>query len=186
MSPFIHGSGYHTHVMKVVLKQTLTYQENEDRLQLVSQGEDDDILVLWLTRRLADRLVHALFQRMESSGDTAMDRDKQATLLAWAQQAAQADFEPSDPVPVTDTARQCLVQSIDIVPLEEDGQELVFRAPLYEARFAMSASLLRQWLGILHGWYRHAGWDTVNIWPAWFDSAEQTSEVLAPIGAVFH
>lgn len=164
--------------MKVILKQTLTYHEVEDRLQLVSQGEDDEVLVLWLTRRLADRLVQALFQRMEGPAN--------AVVQTWAQQVARATFEPSDPVTVTSADRQCLVQSIDIVPLVDEGQELVFRAPFCEARFAMNGVLLRQWLGILHGWYLHAGWETAQIWPAWFESAEQSPEIQAPAGAVFH
>ena len=163
--------------LKIIHKQTLTYHEAEDRLQLVSQGEANEVLVLWLTRRLADRLVPALFQRLESPGNSAV--------LAWEQQLARAAFEPSEPVTVSGDTRQCLVQSIDIVPLSE-GIELVFRASSCEARFAMGGAVLRQWLGILHGWYLHAGWDTAPIWPAWFESAEQSPEIQAPAGAVFH
>ncbi len=163
--------------LKIIHKQTLSYHEAEDRLQLVSQGEDDEVLLLWLTRRLADRLVTALFQRLEAPGNSAV--------LAWEQQLARAAFEPSAPVTVSSTARQCLVQSIDIVPLPE-GIELVFKAACCEARFAMGGALLRQWLGILHGWYLHAGWDTAPIWPAWFESAEQSTGIQAPEGAVFH
>ena len=162
--------------MQVIQKQTLVYLDSEDRLQLVNQCSDGTVSVFWLTRRLADRVVRALFHRLQQEGASLLDESMPAS--------GPGPLSP-EPVQEVGDAPHYLIQSIDLSPLA-DGQQLVFHAPGCEARFAMGMDPLRQWLAILHHLYLHATWDTVGVWPAGFDAAEPQTDFQVPAGTVFH
>lgn len=173
--------------MRTIHRQTLTYDEQEDRLRLASRFGDDAEQVYWLTRRLADRLVGALCQGLEaaSPGDTHTRRE---ALLAWEQEVAQSALEPVPPVVAADSsgAPTALVHTIDLVP-HARGQQLVFKAHGFEdAGLALDVPALRQWLGILHQVYQLAGWDTADLWPDWVRAPGAAPDPLVPAGTVWH
>lgn len=51
--------------MQIIQKITVQYATEEDRLRLAVRSADDESLVLWLTARLAVRIVHALVRGMD-------------------------------------------------------------------------------------------------------------------------
>ena len=171
--------------MWTILKQTVSYQESEDRLLLLSQCSDGSVQAFWLTKRLSDRLVRALFQCVEMTGP-AFEGEETEEIASWRQ---YGNGESDSPVPVSqpgDCTQQHLVQSIDISPLA-DGQQLLFHAPgCNGARFALQGAALRHWLRFLRRLYSHANWGTVDVWPAWFDGVHATQESRAPRGTIYH
>ncbi len=171
--------------MWTILKQTVSYQESEDRLLMLSQCSDGTVQAFWLTKRLSDRLIRALFQCMEMTG-MAIEDEAVDEIASWSQ---YGKGEGDSTVPVSqagDCPQQYLVQSIDISPLA-DGQQLLFHAPgCNGARFALQGAALRQWLRFLRRLYSHASWGTVDVWPAWFDSVPAAQEPRAPRGTIYH
>ena len=172
--------------MRIIQRQTLTYDAQEDRLRLASRFEDGEEQVFWLTRRLADRLVGALCQALEAGtdGDTPEHRE---ALLAWEQEAAQAALEVVPPVTAGEAEMpSALVHTIDFVP-HANGQQLVFKAQgCEEAGFALDGAALRQWLHILHQAYRQGGWDGSDLWPDWMSAPEPAPDLSVPAGTVWH
>ncbi|MDE1941522.1 MAG: hypothetical protein KGI47_00050 [Betaproteobacteria bacterium] len=169
--------------MMVILKQTVTYLETEDRLQLLSQCSDESVIALWLTRRLADRLVQAIFQGLEGSGGRSEALWREVALQEGIVSGDDASL--NNPVPVAEELTQHLVLSIDIAPLP-DGQQLTFHASECNASFMLREIPMFRWLGILHRWYLHAGWGTADIWPAWFEPEILGRDLDIPVGTVFH
>ncbi|MDE2342816.1 MAG: hypothetical protein KGL63_05395 [Betaproteobacteria bacterium] len=169
--------------MMVILKQTLTYLETEDRLQLLSQCSDESVIALLLTRRLADRLVQAIFQGLDAAGGRSEILWREGSLQE--SNAGGDDASLHSPVPVAEQLTQHLVLSIDIAPLP-DGQQLTFHAVGCDASFTLREIPMFRWLGILHRWYLHAGWGTADIWPAWFEPEMLGRDLDIPAGTVFH
>ena len=169
--------------MRIILKQTVVYQESEDRLLLLCQFGDGLILTFWLTRRLADRLVSALFQYMETSDDLSRSAGKEA-LVTWENPVAKVGY--SEPVSFPGEGPRYLIESIDIAPLA-DGRQLLFRARgCDEVCFALDGVSLHQWMVILHRMYLQANWNAAEVWPSWFDPAQVVPDIRVPLGTVFH
>ena len=149
--------------MAALQRITTEYVEVEDRVRLTGEIEAADTVVLWLTRRLLDRLVPHLALWLERRHG---DVPRPDLLLSFAQQAAQGSVTPQAPVPAWSTSRQWLVQAIDLQPGEEELR-LVFKSAEGEsASMGFAATPLRQWLGIVHQAYLAAQWPR-DAWPGW-------------------
>lgn len=153
-------------------KITLAYDEREDRLRLDMQEADGQLLTLWLTRRLADRLARALVDKLDSRlaatvAGGALQAASLAALQEWEQSSAMAQYRSDTPVRGETAGRGGLIDSIDI------GQRgaatvLVFRWPAgHDATLALEAAQLRQWLTIVYRDYGRAQWPTEGVWPGW-------------------
>ncbi len=158
---------------------TLRYDELEDRLRLSGEGPGGEVVAMWLTRRLLDRLLPVLFGWLErQDGGAAID----GLLQEFAQQAARATLEPQAPVDAAGQAPAWLVRAIDVTP-GEATLRLAFRdearAPVGAVDF--EARPLRQWLAILQAQFTRAGWST-EAWPAWMAG----SVAATPQGAALH
>lgn len=172
--------------MPALRKFTTTYVESEDRLRLLCESAAADAgvagIVLWLTQRMTNRLVQVLTQWLDedAQGGSAFDP---ALHNAWAQEAAARQLEPTPPVAVAPDGLPCLVASVDLTR-EDDAYIVVFRpdAEHDDPPFMrLSNTELRQWLGIVHGLYRAAGWP-LAVWPDWFEDRA----AAAPASAVLH
>lgn len=153
--------------MWLIRKITLSYDPMEDRLRLSAINGDEQALELWLTQRLANKLVAALTRWLEKEVGPGYERASRLERQMWEQSAALARYQPCSPVPAAGDASRNLVTSVDL-SRGRAGYQLTFRwQPDASARLAVSAIELRQWLGILHGRYREAKWPC-GIWPAWF------------------
>lgn len=142
---------------------TTEYVESEDRIRISGEGADGHPMILWLTRRLLDRVVPHLVGWLEKQ---YADLPRADLMLSFAQEAAALQLMPEPPVPIAEGAPQFLVQIVDISPLPEDIT-IAFRGePACAASIAFAATPLRQWLGILYQTYLAADW-TLAAWPDW-------------------
>ena len=169
---------------------TTVYVDVEDRFRLSGETQDGQVLVLWLTQRLLCRLVPHLVQWLDKRAPLqASSRPVAAAaqvMHGFAQQSAVARLSPQAPVETTAAGQDWLVQKVDVATLE-DAVGLTFRAPgegAEKASVTMDATHLRQWLGIVHAQWRHAGWP-LEVWPQWM--LEQAAEsTVAAQGTVLH
>lgn len=153
--------------MPALQKITTTYSDTEDRIRVAGADGAGDAVVLWLTRRLADRLVRQLVAWLEEEDGGALAALAPDLQQSWAQEAAARRLEPSAPVHAKGDAPALLVVSVDL-SRDRGRYLLAFRtAAGDDAPFlAFSSTELRQWLGIVHHLYRAADWPR-DAWPAW-------------------
>ncbi|WP_163852279.1 hypothetical protein [Pseudooceanicola aestuarii] len=178
--------------MASVRRFTTFYVETEDRVRLSVEMSDDQVRVLWLTRRLLNRLVPSLLKRL--TAQAALDpapapRAQAQAAQRFTQAAAVGAIRPQKGVttgPGSGAAGpagfSALAHGVRVRPAET-GRALAldFTGPAETDRAAESApapaplvtltlreAALRQWLGVLHGQYGKAGW-AEPFWPAWID-----------------
>jgi hypothetical protein len=152
---------------------TTEYHASEDRIRLSIAFNDGSVQLLWLTRRLLDRLIERLLAEIGSSslpGGTARSPSMANVQQRFNQHAATTAMKPQKPVRV-DTSTQndrpaALVTSIDlrgrrrVLILDFRSEEAVL------ATIPFAKEALRQWLAVLHKRYEDAGWPG-DLWPDW-------------------
>jgi hypothetical protein len=135
---------------------TTEYSELEDRLRLSGETNDGKV-VIWLTQRLAKRLLPLLLQWLERQHTVPR---RSVSLFNFSQQILQA--VGTTPLP----SMSWLATSIDI-STSDKLVVLTFKNDAGQtARFSLTTAVLRQWLEILHETYLYAGWP-MDVWPAW-------------------
>ncbi|HEY1044113.1 MAG TPA: hypothetical protein VGE60_09635 [Telluria sp.] len=148
-------------------------------MRLSGACEDGALVQLWLTRRLADRLLPLLLNWL---GQQAGEGAHAEVMQEFAQQAAREALAPLPSVRAQDDSSM-LVQAVDVTT-GDNALGLAFKAggPSDEAgyRIGFEAQALRQWLGILHDQYRKAEWP-VDAWPSWITSAGQPASAGVPL-----
>ncbi len=162
--------------MRTFQRLTTEYDEGEDRVFLNGEVHESETHVLWLTRRLLDRLIPHLTRWLE---DRQRDRGDVADLfLSFAHQAAQAQLEPQPPVALTRTGENWLIHGIDMTP-SGDHIQLAFKMNGIEsvAAIEFDVTQLSQWLGVLHHAYRVADWP-LGIWPGWMTPESTATDML--------
>lgn len=148
---------------------TTTYVDVEDRMRLAGQSASGEVVTLWLTRRLLDRLLPHLLSWLERSvplSDLASTAQAHDALQGFAQMAARAALGSEEPVDATAPLAEWRVSSVDVsqsdsrlmLRFRDDGEQ--------QAELPMNVESLRQWLNILLDQYRTAGWP-LQIWPVW-------------------
>ncbi len=156
--------------MSDLQRVTTEYVESEDRLRLSGAAADGSTVVLWLTQRLALRLLPLLCGWLEQQTVAGAPME---VVQEFAQQAALAALEPSAPVQAAQEAQAWLVHTVDV----NTSAELVrldFKSEAagpVRGRLVFAAQPLRQWLGILHDQCRRAGWPE-SAWPEWMQQAQ--------------
>ena len=157
---------------------TTEYIELEDRVRLAGETGNGERLVLWLTRRLLDRLVPHLVAWLEKSAgpQAPASRLYAEARQGFARDAARAGLRPEPPVPASAASRSWLVGSVD-VSLGEASIRLNFKglAESDQACLDMREAPLRQWLGIIHALYIGASWP-LSLWPAWMSTPDKPAE----------
>ena len=151
---------------------TTVYVDVEDRFRLSGETQDGQVLVLWLTQRLLCRLVPHLVRWLDQRAPLQASSPAVAAaaqvMHAFAQQSALARIGPQEPVQAAQARADWLVQKVDVSTAPQ-AVRLMFR-PLGNsnetAGVTMEATHLRQWLGIVHGQWRQAGWPQ-EVWPQW-------------------
>lgn len=177
--------------MSAVKRHTTRYQVDEDRLHLFVERQDGSVVALALTRRLLNRVVPALVQRLEQTpgaggqaaaagGPAAPAGQKAAAMQRFAQTSAVRRMTPQPSVQSAEgTPPPALVRSVDIqvregilhlILRDREGGEALQSLPF-------SATNLRQWLGVVRGQYRKAAWEE-TFWPVWMASDGTSSAEL--------
>ncbi|GAB1394642.1 hypothetical protein MASR1M60_28060 [Rhodocyclaceae bacterium] len=152
--------------MSDLQRLTTEYIDSEDRIRLTGQEGDGQTVVLWLTRRLLDRLIPHLTLWLERQH---VDLPRAATLLEFAQQQAHGQLIPQAPIRTGNLPGQ-LVNAVDITPGKEQIRLAFKPVSGNPAGVHFEELPLRQWLAILHQTYLTAQWP-VDSWPAWMAGA---------------
>jgi len=145
---------------------TTQYIEAEDRLRITGEVDADTTLVLWLTQRLALRMVPPLLGWLQPDARTLPAQQVLAE-QGFAQEAARASLAPQPPVAAAGATQESRVDAVDF-QFSPTSVRLVLRGPnLSEgAHLVMEPLPLRQWLGIVHQQFVAAQWP-MKVWPAW-------------------
>ena len=162
--------------MMQIIRLTVAYDAREDRLALWTAGPDEQVRCLWLTRRLADRLVSSLTQQIDggAAGTAAIfsassspppDSAHQAAQV-YAQLEARLAKQAAVPVAASEAAVQVLVSEVNIARSRSRWRLEWICLDAVPARLVLNATQLRQWLQAMHHAYLKAGWP-MSVWPAW-------------------
>jgi hypothetical protein len=164
-----------------VARTTLAFDETEDRVRLTCALDDEQVVILWFTWRLASRLVTHLLSlitplsELEDGGPRQRPAEGEGANIdkvADEEKAAQANSESKQlvaaeaPVIATASTPSWVVTSIDIT----NGPMFV-RLSFREGAGQMPACLslehaqLARWLEGLRHCYIQAGW-SMNAWLA--------------------
>lgn len=146
---------------------TTDYVDSEDRIRVTGEVANQSAQVLWLTRRLLDRLVVQLMLGLEQQQGGMPHAD---LLLGFAQQSAQSQLLPQAPVQMMPDSKAWLVCSVNISGNVEQVQLTFVDSAGHMASVSFSALALRQWLGIVHQAYCVARWP-LDVWPQWMADA---------------
>lgn len=148
------------------------YQYSEDRICLNGEAEDGELINIWLTRRLADRLVKNLTRWLEPQDMPGYSYT--TPKVAAAQLRAIADRQEVKSEAVSKESehepprQDWLVESIEMA-YSRFGATFTFKGGRGEeqsARFNVSTQNLQQWLDILYEQYIQADWP-IDVWPQW-------------------
>jgi hypothetical protein len=162
---------------------TTFYSQDEDRLCLAAVDEGGQQRVLWLTRRLAERLVPALTQGMLAAvtgmeepacgggpvppaAEAAPQEVKDQAAQVYAQLEARLSHKQVAPVQPGPQTPQGLVHEITL----KSGEGL--RGLEFHCRGMTPCELffndreLRQWLHLVRSCFHAAQWRE-DIWPTW-------------------
>ena len=158
--------------MTVVIKRMSTeYSDREDRLRLSGEVEGAGPVVIWLTQRLAARLLPVLLKYLDKQTNGRPQRD---ALHDFAQQAARADLKPQAPVQAEPGAESLLAHKVDVIH-GKGRVTLVFGDEAPRARFTLTTKQLHQWLAILHRRWAQAQWGPAP-WPDWIAPATKSGK----------
>lgn len=154
---------------RVLQRVTTEFVEAEDRLRLAGATADGQV-VLWLTRRLLERLLPALLKWLEGAAPAvSASPSVREFQQQWAQASAMAALQPVAAVAVATDAvvLSGLVTSVRVaVSASAVSLTLKDEAQGLEAVLPMTAANLRQWLQVVLRQYVRAEWP-LELWPAW-------------------
>ena len=165
-------------IMFVIQKMTQHYNPEEDRIGLTAQNTERQVLLLWLTQRLANRLVGVLVKWLDEDVKTMASGESTFSLHTWEQSAAQVQFKPERPVEWVAAQDEALMNAVDLAR-GPNGYTLTFKGGSEgAARMILTATEMRQWLIILHRQFVAAGWPK-HAWPEWFVAGAQSCALSA-------
>jgi hypothetical protein len=155
-----------------VRRFTTRFDPEQDRIKLLIEHAAGDVKVAWMTRRLLNRVVSALLDRLRNAPTLAAADEPRAAIAAqrFTQAAAVSEITPQKAVTVPEGDAQpheeVLITRVDIQYGREDlllvlreGSELVLSLPFSEQG-------LRQWLDVVYVQYQQGEWSE-PFWPDW-------------------
>ncbi len=164
--------------MLIINKITVAYVPEEDRLRLAVQSIKGDHLTLWLTARLAVRLVECLIRELEKKVDNQANQNPLQAMNQfnqWQQSASQGSIPVVKEVPSQQEGPTILINAVD-VGCRGDGYILTFRWSTEDGvRMVFDSKQIRQWLQIVYGQFKIARWP-LTVWPVWFEPSTSFNE----------
>ena len=161
---------------KTLQRITTEYIDLEDRVRLAGETADGERVVLWLTRRLLDRLLPHLLGWLEKRHVPTTSRLYEEARQGFAQEAARAGLKPEPAVSTSAANRGWLVTAVDV---NADDQRVLLnfkgQAEVDQIWLVVEEAPLRQWLGIIHALYIGASWP-LSLWPAWMSTPDKPAE----------
>jgi len=151
-------------------------------MRLAGVTEQGDTVVVWITRRLLDRLLSQLAELLENATTQVLGVNPTRThaMQSFAQQAAQLASAPQKPVRPQAEDAQWLVHSVDIAYARGDVRLTLRGGDAQHVDLDFVEGKLRQFLNILLEAYRAADWP-LTAWPAWARSSSRHADSLAQI-----
>jgi hypothetical protein len=162
---------------------TSEYIDTEDRFRLTGEDQQGKALCLWLTQRLAVRMISHLVDLITKGSPEALqnptgDSDTNDLLQSFAQDAATSNIEPQQAVDSSKAIESVLVSEVDISRSSEGAVGFVFKNGEYEVALGFEAEQLRQWLTIVYSQWLIAGWPA-GVWPQWIAKRAVAEVVVA-------
>lgn len=158
--------------MFVIQKISQHYNQEQDRIGQTAQNAEGRVLLLWLTQRLVNLLVGTLSSWLEDDLQTSSADQSAFKLNAWEQSSAEAQMKPDLPLDPAAAQAEALVNTINLAR-SPNGYDLTFRwGAAGVAHLTLTATELRQWLGILHHLFDIAEWPK-QAWPEWFSASQK-------------
>lgn len=162
---------------------TTRYDATEDRILLAVADADDNPASLWLTRRMAGRLVPALVegvQKQIAAPQAAKAEHKVKALAAanvYAQLQARISKKPAPAVAPPYDAPQHLINEIGVRNERNGARVLEFRCVDRElATLMLSLTEQRQWLESLKSACGMAHW-ALDVWPEWMAPSASEGQI---------
>ena len=160
---------------------TTDYNEQEDRITLAGLTDKDQTVVLWLTMRLARRLIKHCLNLLDKDSSqpgevSSTNKNSRKSLQNFAQKSAEQQTTEEQAVKVTPNSPKFLVIEIDIKHVG-NGVTLNFKEQFSDCfEVFLNIQQLRQWLGMLHIIWQKTDWPT-NVWPDWMktDNSQLTT-----------
>lgn len=145
-------------------KVTLTYVDEEDRIRLSAQTPEGEVVVLWLTQRLGNRLIPVLRDWLLKQVQGGVNSD---ALHQFEQQAAQQASAGEQAVVVPPNSHFWLINRVDL-SYSSTLMTLIFKGKGEEqtAQMTLVNTAMRQWFDILYRVYQRAQWQCAD-WPLW-------------------
>ena len=167
-----------------------SYQPDQDRIRIDLDDDQGQCLSLWLTRRLAVRLLPVLASKLKSTHGVAakLPESLRANVLAMEHVAvtnrARSDVKSASPLKVV--GEPLLLQTIE---LRQRGDALMlYFCGLNSSELASlhaNRAVLHQFAGALVRNMRRACWlETVSL--DWLDESVDTADQQAPAGALLN
>ena len=164
---------------------TTDYDEQEDRITLAGLTDKGQTVVLWLTMRLASRLIKHCLGVLEKDHPEpeeiySANKGSKESIQNFVQKSVEQQTAQETAVKVEENSPKYLVVEIDIKGVSA-GVTLTFKeqfSTCYE--IFLNSQQLRQWLGMLHAVWQKTEWPK-EIWPDWMaaDSSQPTSEEVS-------
>lgn len=155
--------------MDGIKRFTTEYVIPEDRIRLSLEGNDGQMRVLWLTRRLCTRLVPQIVKVLDKRPQLYGGAAKAPTDNAQrrSQMDALGKLENQDPVRPEGEVEEHLITTLSmrmnpqaiLLDFKAGEDNLIQTLPFPEAA-------MRQWLVMLNVAFRKAQWAD-DIWPDW-------------------
>ena len=155
------------------------YLAAEDRIRLLGVTTDNQTLVLWLTRRLLDRLLAQVLEQFDLYHGGGPPADGPAPQGPhWPGETGSVPEPVMSPTPEAPPLRAAPPWLVSRVTLREmpPGLWCGFQgqAPEQRATLVFTPWQLRHWLRILLGEYRRAQWP-LGAWRAWLTPKAKAS-----------
>ena len=160
--------------MSELCRVTSQYVDFEDRIRLTGELTDGQQVVLWLTRRLTERMVPHLVKWLEQSEVAVRETRSPAHTITrsspyqrFVQESAHSQLIPQPPLQARLGERSWLICSVELKSAP-GVLRLTFkgRLALEQVQFSPGERPLRQWLQVIHDLYVLAGWPR-DVWPLW-------------------
>ena len=157
-------------------KLTMSYSSEQDRLLLLSAGDDRENYGFWITRNLLKLLIDHLVQKFSSSSElSSHDRVVKGLMLeTLAQSAVQERDKSTPPVSNEMIKEMLLIISLDIT-LTETAVSLIWRSSSHQFVLNLSHAECFQWLAAMRTALKAADW-AIN-WPDWVVKADISEQM---------
>jgi hypothetical protein len=171
--------------MPTATRFTTRYEMTEDRIKLLLELPEDEVQVLWLTRRLLNRMVPALVDHLGKTGGAGVSVDTaplgartapaRVAVQKFSQEAAVSAIERQ---PAVGSGDQKPVNNLSYVVTSIDVRISTKSMVLQSLPFGEDA--LRQWLSILCAQYKAGDWRE-GFWPSWIQPVDARPAAAADL-----